>query len=95
MRRDSGLAEKEEEYAAVHEHRQADGDEHIEVERAASRGKKDTLAQAQAEEAIAELVESARSAVFVCHCLADWWSQTMLRCSGRERFNAQHGGETK
>jgi hypothetical protein len=52
LRRDAGLAE---EYAAVHGHRRADGDEDIELERASNRGKKKrTLAQAQAEEAPAE-----------------------------------------
>ncbi|KAN0131155.1 hypothetical protein V8E53_011047 [Lactarius tabidus] len=52
LRRDAGLAEEEEEYAAVHGHRRVDVDEDIELERASSRGKKKrTLAQAQAEEA--------------------------------------------
>jgi hypothetical protein len=55
LRRDAGLAEEEEEYAAVHRHRRADADDDIELERASSRGKKKrTLAQAQAEEAPAE-----------------------------------------
>jgi hypothetical protein len=52
LRRDAGLAEEEEEYAAVHGHRRVDLDEDVELERASSRGKKKrTLAQAQAEEA--------------------------------------------
>jgi hypothetical protein len=55
LRRDAGLAEEEEEYAAVHGHRRADADEDVELERASSRGKKKrTLAQAQAEEAPGE-----------------------------------------
>ncbi|KAF8264664.1 hypothetical protein EI94DRAFT_1779516 [Lactarius quietus] len=55
LRRDAGLAEEEEEYAAVHGHRRVDADEDVELERASNRGKKKrTLAQAQAEEAPAE-----------------------------------------
>ena len=55
LRRDAGLAEEEEEYAAVHGRRRVDADEDVELERASSRGKKKrTLAQAQAEEAPAE-----------------------------------------
>ncbi|KAI9453898.1 hypothetical protein BJY52DRAFT_1205372 [Lactarius psammicola] len=54
LRRDAGLAEEEEEYAAVHGHRPVDADDEV-LERASSRGKKKrTLAQAQAEEAPAE-----------------------------------------
>ena len=52
LRRSAGLAEEEEEYAAVHGHRRVDVDEDVELERASNRGKKKrTLAQAQAEEA--------------------------------------------
>ncbi|KAH9069341.1 hypothetical protein EDB83DRAFT_2374595 [Lactarius deliciosus] len=55
LRRDAGLAEEEEEYAAVHGHRPVDADDEVALERASSRGKKKrTLAQAQAEEAPAE-----------------------------------------
>ncbi|KAH8985000.1 hypothetical protein EDB86DRAFT_3084102, partial [Lactarius hatsudake] len=55
LRRDAGLAEEEEEYAAVHGHRPIDADDEVALERASSRGKKKrTLAQAQAEEAPAE-----------------------------------------
>ena len=57
LRRDAGLAaeEEEEEYAAIHGHRQVDADDEVALERASSRGKKKrTLAQAQAEEAPAE-----------------------------------------
>ena len=51
FRRSAGLAEEEEEYAAVHGHRRVDVDEDVELERASSRGKERTLAQGQAEEA--------------------------------------------
>jgi hypothetical protein len=59
LRRDAGLAEEEEDYAAIiHGHRPVDADEEVALERALSalsRGKKKrTLAQAQAEEAPAE-----------------------------------------
>ncbi|KAH9053746.1 hypothetical protein EDB87DRAFT_1780383 [Lactarius vividus] len=55
LRRDAGLAEEEEEYAAIHGHRPVDADDDVALERASSRGKKKrTLAQAQAEEAPAE-----------------------------------------
>ena len=40
LRRDAGLAEAEEEYAAVHGHQRADGDEDIDLERASGKGKK-------------------------------------------------------
>jgi hypothetical protein len=47
LRRDAGLTEEEEEYAAVHGDRRVDLDEDVELERASSRGKKKrTLAQA-------------------------------------------------
>jgi hypothetical protein len=50
LRRDAGIAEEEEEYAAIHGQRPIDADEEV-----ASRGKKKrTLAQAQAEEPPAE-----------------------------------------
>jgi hypothetical protein len=52
LRRDSGLAEEEEEYAVVHGHQRVDGDGVVELEHALSRGKrKRTITQAQAEEA--------------------------------------------
>ena len=55
LRRDGGLAEEEEGYAAVHGHRLTDVNEDIKIERASGRGKKKrTLVQAQAEEAPAE-----------------------------------------
>ncbi|KAI0255177.1 hypothetical protein BJV78DRAFT_1358803 [Lactifluus subvellereus] len=55
LRRDAGLAEEEEEYAAVHRNLPANTDEDVPLERATNKGKKKrTLTQAQAEEPLAE-----------------------------------------
>lgn len=55
LRRDAGLAEEEEEFAAVHRKLPANTDEDIPLERATNKGKKKrTLTQAQAEEPLAE-----------------------------------------
>jgi hypothetical protein len=55
LRRDAGLAEEEEEYAAVHGNLPVNTDEEVPLERATSKGKKKrTLMQAQAEELLPE-----------------------------------------
>jgi hypothetical protein len=45
LRCDARLEEEEEDYAVVHGHWRADGDEDIDLDRASSRGKKHTIVQ--------------------------------------------------